>query len=79
MAGQGRIARAAAVMAAVLCALLTGFVATAARAQEEHGYYGPRLIEEKVRIPAPGGYTVAASVRPPVAGMRTFSSMSRGP
>src|SRR5436190_2998699 len=67
MAGQGRIARAAAVMAAVLCALLTGFVATAARAQEEHGYYGPRLIEEKVRIAAPGGYTIAATILRPEA------------
>ena len=67
MAGQGRIARAA----VFLCALLTGFVATAARAQpqEDHSYYGPRLIEEKVRIPAPGGYTIAATIlRPDAAG-----------
>ena len=70
MAGQGRIARAAAFTAAVLCALLTGLVATAARAQQEdHSYYGPRLIEEKVRIPAPGGYTIAATIlRPDAAG-----------
>ena len=61
MAGQGRIARAA----MLLCALLTGFVATAARAQEEHGYYGPRLIEEQVRIPAAGGYEVATTILRP--------------
>jgi dienelactone hydrolase len=65
MAGQGRIARAA----VFLCAVLTGFVATAARAQEDHSYYGPRLIEEKVRIPAPGGYAIAATIlRPDAAG-----------
>ena len=67
MAGQGRIARAV----LLLCALLTGLVATAARAQpqEDHSYYGPRLIEEKVRIPAPGGYTIAATIlRPDAAG-----------
>ena len=64
MAGQGRIARAA----VILCALLTGFVATAARAQQEdHSYYGPRLIEEKVRIPAPGGYVIAATILRPDA------------
>jgi len=65
MAGQGRIARAV----LLLCALLTGFVATAARAQpqEDHSYYGPRLIEEKVRIPAPGGYTIAATILRPDA------------
>ena len=57
MAGQGRIARGLASTAVLLCALLTGLVATTARAQEDHSYYGPRLIEEKVRIPAPGGYT----------------------
>jgi dienelactone hydrolase len=64
MAGQGRIARAV----LLLCALLTGLVATAARAQQEdHSYYGPRLIEEKVRIPAPGGYTIAATILRPDA------------
>ena len=64
MAGQGRIARAA----VFLCALLTGLVATAARAQQEdHSYYGPRLIEEKVRIAAPGGYTIAATILRPDA------------
>ena len=46
MAGQGRIARTAAFTAAALCALLTGLVATTARAQDDHSYYGPRLIEE---------------------------------
>ena len=63
MAGPGRIARAA----MLLCALLTGLVATTARAQEDHPYYGPRLIEEKVRIAAPGGYTVAATILRPDA------------
>jgi len=63
MAGQGRIAR----LAVLLCALLTGLVATAARAQEDHNYYGPRLIEEKVRIPAPEGYTIAATILRPDA------------
>ncbi|HTM59492.1 MAG TPA: prolyl oligopeptidase family serine peptidase [Burkholderiales bacterium] len=64
MAGQGRIARAV----LLLCALLTGLVATAARAQQEdHSYYGPRLIEEKVRIPAPGGYVIAATILRPDA------------
>src|SRR5258707_14528075 len=67
MAAQGRMARAAAFTATVLCALLTGLVATTARAQEDHSYYGPRLIEEKVRIPAPGGYTIAATILRPDA------------
>src|SRR5438093_9447534 len=63
MAGQGRIARAA----VLLCVLLTGFIAVTARAQEDHSYYGPRLIEEKVRIPAPGGYAIAATILRPDA------------
>ena len=42
--------------------------AAATAAAEEHSYYGPRLIEEKVRIPA-NGYSVAATIlRPEGAG-----------
>src|SRR5437868_10808343 len=67
MAAKGRIARTAAFTAAVLCALLTGLVATAARAQDEHSYYGPRLIEEKVRIPSPNGRSIAATILRPDA------------
>jgi dienelactone hydrolase len=63
MAGQARVARAA----VFLCALLTGTVTTAARAQEDHSYYGPRLIEERVRIPAPDGYVIAATILRPEA------------
>jgi len=28
-------------------------------------YFGPRLIREEVRIPAPGGYTIAATILRP--------------
>src|SRR5881394_2568943 len=63
MAAQGRIAR----TAMFLCALLTGLVATAARAQDDHSYYGPRLIEEKVRIPTPNGRSIAATILRPDA------------
>src|SRR5512138_1603761 len=57
---------------ALLAAVLPGVVAapTPARAQaqqEEHAYYGPRLIEEKVRIPAPGGRSIAATILRPDA------------
>lgn len=38
--------------------------ATAAAAADEHPYYGPRLIEEKVRIPA-SGYSIAATILRP--------------
>jgi len=65
MAGQGRIARAAVRTAAVAAAFVAGLVATAAWAQEEHSYYGPRLIEEKVRIPAANGRTLAATILRP--------------
>ena len=34
-------------------------------AQEEHAYYGPRLIEEKVRIPRPNGRPIAATILRP--------------
>ena len=51
MGGQGRIVRALTLVGA----LLAGLVATAASAQEDHSYYGPRLVEEKVRIPTPNG------------------------
>jgi dienelactone hydrolase len=47
--------------------LLAGFAAGAARAQEEHSYYGPRLIEEKVRIPGPAGASLAATILRPDA------------
>src|SRR6267142_7205380 len=67
MGGQERIARALAIIAALIAAPAAGLVATTARAQEDHSYYGPRLIEEKVRIPAPGGYTIAATILRPDA------------
>ncbi len=67
MAAQGRMARAAAFTATVLCALLTGLVTTAARAQDDHSYYGPRLIEEKVRIPTLNGRSIAATILRPDA------------
>src|SRR5437868_8699688 len=67
MAGQGRIARTAAFTATVVCALLTGLVATMARAQDDHSYYGPRLIEEKVRIATPNGRSLAATILRPDA------------
>ncbi|HUQ77144.1 MAG TPA: prolyl oligopeptidase family serine peptidase [Burkholderiales bacterium] len=52
---------------AVLCALMAGLAARVATAQEDHPYYGPRLIEERVRIPAPNGRTIAATVLRPDA------------
>src|SRR3989440_9611392 len=63
MGGQGRIVRALTLVGA----LLAGLVATAASAQEDHSYYGPRLIEERVRIPTQNGYTVAATILRPDA------------
>jgi|SRR5436190_2414928 len=63
MTGQGRLARAA----VLLAVLLTGLVATAVRAQDEPSYYGPRLIEEKVRIPTQNGRTLAATILRPDA------------
>src|SRR5438477_1884227 len=63
MGGQGRIVRALMFVGA----LLAGLVATAASAQEDHSYYGPRLIEEKVRIPTPNGRAIAATILRPDA------------
>ena len=40
-------------------------ISSLALAQEDHSYYGPRLIEEKVRIPASNGRTLAATVLRP--------------
>jgi dienelactone hydrolase len=37
----------------------------AAPAAEDHGYYGPRLIEEKVRIPSANGRPIAATILRP--------------
>ncbi|HYL26079.1 MAG TPA: hypothetical protein VEV21_16920, partial [Burkholderiales bacterium] len=48
-------------------ALVAGLGAGAARAQEDHSYYGPRLIEEHVRIPAPDGRIIAATLLRPEA------------
>src|SRR3954464_5826021 len=62
MGGRG-IARAV-LLAATLVA---GLGASAAQAQEDHSYYGPRLIEERVRIPAQNGNTIAATVLRPEA------------
>src|SRR5947207_1387426 len=67
MGGQRRIARALTLTAALTVALLAGLVATAANAQEDHSYYGPRLVEEKVRIPAPNGRSIAATILRPDA------------
>src|SRR5438046_10745130 len=63
MGGQGRIVRALTLVGA----LLAGLVATAASAQEDHSDYGPRLVEEKVRIPTPNGRSIAATVLRPDA------------
>src|SRR2546423_798385 len=63
MGEQGRIVRALTLVGA----LLAGLVATAASAQEDHSYYGPRLVEEKVRIPTPNGRSIAATVLRPDA------------
>src|SRR6059058_3013158 len=51
------------IVRAVLLAatLVAGLGAGAAQAQEDHSYYGPRLIEERVRIAAPSGRTIAAT------------------
>src|SRR3954466_11597806 len=47
-------------------ALVAGLSAVAAQAQET-AYYGPRIIEERVRIPAQKGNTIAATVLRPEA------------
>jgi len=59
--GQGRIVRAL----AVIGAMLVGLAALPATAQDDNSYYGPRLIEERVRIPAPNNRTIAATVLRP--------------
>src|SRR5437588_450130 len=52
------------IVRAVLLAatLVAGLGAGAAQAQEDHSYYGPRLIEERVRIAAASGRTIAATI-----------------
>lgn len=56
--------------AVVLCAIVAGNAfAQSSQGQDETTYYGPRLIEEKVRINAREGYTIAATIlRPEGAG-----------
>ena len=48
-------------------ALVAGLGAGAAQAQEDHSYYGPRLIEERVRIPGPSGRVIATTILRPDA------------
>ena len=67
MARQGRIARALVRTAALAAALVAGLVSAAAQAQEEHSYYGPRLVEEKVRIATASGRSIAATILRPDA------------
>jgi dienelactone hydrolase len=65
-------------VALILCYLAAGSAASglaaaqsseATAAVEDHAYYGPRLIEEKVRIPSGSGYSIAATIlRPEGAG-----------
>ena len=50
----------------VASALVAGLGAVAAQAQDS-SYYGPRLIEERARIPAQNGRTIAATVLRPDA------------
>ena len=47
-------------------ALVAGLGAVTAQAQDS-AYYGPRLIEERVRIPAQNGRTLAATILRPDA------------
>jgi len=62
MGGQSNVVRAV----AVLCALLASLAVRAAHAQDElAGYYGPRLIEEKVLIPSNNGRAIAATILRP--------------
>ena len=55
------------IVRAVLLAatLVAGFEASPAPAQEDHSYYGPRLIEERVRIPSASGRPLAATILRP--------------
>src|SRR5437660_4180811 len=57
------------IVRAVLLAatLVAGLGAGAAQAQEDHSYYGPRLVEEKVRIPTPNGRAIAPTILRPDA------------
>src|SRR5438477_2456966 len=57
------------IVRAVLLAatLVAGLGAGAAQAQEDHAYYGPRLIEERVRVPLASGRTIAATILRPDA------------
>ena len=51
---------------AMLCAFTASLAIRAVHAQDElSGYYGPRLIEEKVRIPSPNGRSIAATILRP--------------
>ncbi|MGQ0653893.1 MAG: alpha/beta hydrolase family protein [Betaproteobacteria bacterium] len=62
--GGSKVLRAA----LLLCAIVAGS-AFAQSSQDETTYYGPRLVEEKVRINAREGYTIAATIlRPEGAG-----------
>src|SRR5436190_965008 len=62
MGGQGRVLRAM----LVLCALMAGLATRVAHAEDElSSTYGPRLVEEKVRIPAANGRFIAATVLRP--------------
>src|SRR5258706_2946566 len=61
MRGRG-IVRAIALIGALAASLTAGAV----QAQEDHSY-GPRLIEERVRIPAQNGRTIAATILSPEA------------
>jgi len=47
---------------ALLCALLVPAFAFAA---DESAYYGPRLVEEQVRISSPAGYEIATTILRP--------------
>jgi len=53
----------------VAAALFAGLAATTASAQQsqevDHYYYGPRLIEERVRIAVPNGRSLAATILRP--------------
>ena len=49
----------------VVLGWLAAGAASAAFAQEDSGFHGPKLVEEKVRIPAPNGRTLAATVLRP--------------
>jgi dienelactone hydrolase len=62
MGGRGTVVRAL----AVLCALMASLATRAAFAEEElAGAFGPRLIEEKIRIPSANGRAIAATVLRP--------------